>query len=98
MEKRMEMDSLIAMLEASEIPFEVGEIYGTPQVFYPNRKNAVCDVICHWMSYGWKQGLLEMMGLTKNGDEVEGYLTAWDVYKRILTHWKSQTEENLPEE
>lgn len=98
MVERTEMDSLIAMLEEVGIPFEVREIFGTPQVFYPNRKDAVCDVICHWMSLGYEQGLLEIAGLTRNDDSVEGFLTSWEVYKRIADHWRSQAEENLPEE
>ena len=44
------------------------------------------DVICHSGSYGDRDGLLEVMGtLNRNPyDDVEGYLTAEDILKRIL--------------
>ena len=44
------------------------------------------DVICHWGSYGFKQGLLELYGnlVTKaDGDDVVGWLTAQDVIDRL---------------
>ena len=45
------------------------------------------DAICHPFSYGYEQGLLEIMGVLvdeeKDGDSVVGYLTADDVIKRI---------------
>ena len=43
------------------------------------------DAICHPGSMGFKQGLLEIMGeiVRVDDDEVEGYLTAQDVIKRL---------------
>ena len=45
------------------------------------------DAICQKCSYGYEQGLLEIMGTIvdeeKVGDTVEGYLTADDVIQRI---------------
>lgn len=45
------------------------------------------DAICHWGSYGWREGLLEIMGDIVNekrvGDQVEGWLTAQDVIDRL---------------
>lgn len=44
------------------------------------------DAICHRGSYGYEQGLLEIMGTIVNndcGDSVEGYLTADDIIKRL---------------
>ena len=40
------------------------------------------DVICHRWSYGGDEGLLEGMG-DLFGPDVEGYLTAEDIIKRI---------------
>lgn len=84
-----EMIKLIEILTKSCIPFEITACWGAPQVWYPNREHAVCDVVCHKFSYGGKDGLLEVMGLVdkeKVGDEVEGYLTAEEVANRISEH------------
>ena len=44
------------------------------------------DAICHDGSYGNKDGLLEVMGRAVNRnlyDDVEGYLTADEILKRV---------------
>lgn len=43
------------------------------------------DVICHQYSYGHEKGLLEAMGtiVRVDDDDVEGYLTAEEVLRRI---------------
>lgn len=45
------------------------------------------DVICHYGSFGYEQGLLELMGglvdTAVDGDTVVGYLTADDIIARI---------------
>ncbi len=47
-------------------------------------KNVIWDAICHYGSYGYEEGLLEVMGEKLIGhDDVEGYLTADDVIKLI---------------
>ena len=84
-----EMTKLIEILKKNNIPFEVTSCEGAPQVWYPNRKHVVCDVVCHKYSFGGKDGLLEIMGLVDEeevGDEVEGYLTAEEVANRIFEH------------
>lgn len=47
------------------------------------------DAVCHFGSYGYKEGLLEIMGKLVNpkvdGDTVVGWLTAEDVIERIET-------------
>lgn len=85
-----EMEKLIDLLNTYHIPHEVTENLGTPQVWYPSRKDCVCDVICHRYSYGYAQGLLEIMGLVNEdevGDSVEGHLTADTVFGRIHAHY-----------
>lgn len=86
-----EMKKLINMLTEAGIPFQVtADMFGTPQVWYPNRQNSVCDAICNECSYGGKEGLLEIMGLVdeeKVGDSVEGHLTAEQVFARIWIHF-----------
>ena len=42
----------------------------------------VWDVICHYGSYGFEDGLLEGMG-SIFGSDVEGWLTAADVIRKI---------------
>jgi hypothetical protein len=47
-------------------------------------KNVIWDAICHYGSYGYEEGLLEVMGEKLIGhDDVEGYLTAEDVIEFI---------------
>lgn len=85
--KRNEIVKLSKMLDKEKIPHEDMQIFDGLQVNYPNKENCVCDAICHSFSYGHEQGLLEIMGLTEN-DDVEGYLTAKEVFKRIKKHYK----------
>lgn len=80
----IEMYKLINLLISAKIPFEVVELYDTPQVCYPSNSSRICDVVCHSGSYGHEQGLLEIMGLNiDTTDDVEGWLTADEVFKRI---------------
>lgn len=91
----MEMEKLILMLQVAGIPFETRDCYGTPQVGYPAFGVAlVCDAICHAGSYGHEAGLLEIMGLTDSEEigDVQGYLTAEDVFHRIFKHWISNPD------
>lgn len=78
-----EMYKLINLLIKAKIPFEVSENMDTPQVWYPSKKNHVCDAICHKWSSGHEKGLLEIKGLTTDSEDVEGYLTAEEVFERI---------------
>ena len=89
-----QMATLAEKLAQAGIPFEIvwmdENIYSRagesiPQIWYPNRKKAVCDVVCHKFSCGGDRGLLEIRGLV---DDIEGYLTAEDVFKRISLHYK----------
>jgi hypothetical protein len=90
--KLTEMDKPIILLKEADIPFEIHlhTLTMTPMIIYPSRENWICDVIYHKWSYGYKEGLLEMMGLIPGeySDEVEGYLTAETVFDRILNHYE----------
>lgn len=83
-----EVDKLIDLLNncVDAVPFEVTTNHGRPQVWFPNQKHSICDAVCHWGSYGHQDGLIEIMGLTKNNDAVEGYLSAWEVFARIVDY------------
>lgn len=47
--------------------------------------NGEWDAICHTGSYGYKDGLLEVMGSTvvRVNDTVEGWLTAKEIIRRL---------------
>lgn len=91
-----EMKKLIELLNSEAIPFDlVDDVEGNidNQVFYPCVEKPICDVICHKYSYGGPEGLLEIMGLVDEdevGDEVEGYLTAEEVFSRIQKDYHSR--------
>jgi len=84
---KKEIERLVKMLENNNIPFEVtDDAMGNSnnQIWYPNYDEKICDVICHKYSYGGEDGYLEIMGLSENeDDDVEGWLTAEEVYSRI---------------
>ena len=84
---KREIERLIEMLTNADIPFEVtDDVMGNSnnQIWYPNFEKHICDVICHEYSYGGKDGYLEIMGLSDNEyDDVEGWLTAEQVFERI---------------
>lgn len=83
----VEMNKLINLLTSENIPFETRKSWdNTSQVLYPSIKNHTCDVICHSGSIGSEKGLLEIMGLTLDED-VEGYLTAEEVFTRIKKNY-----------
>lgn len=54
-------------------------------VVYDDEK-PIWDVVCHTGSYGYEQGLLEIMGSIVSSyaeNEVEGWLTADEIIKRL---------------
>lgn len=85
-----EIFRLKEMLEKENIPFEFierEELEGY-QIIYDYNEKFVCSVIQHKYSYGNNDNLLEMLGLTIH-DDVEGYLSAEDVFERIKRHYKA---------
>lgn len=93
--KMTEMSKLFLLLADADIPFETHEIFGTMQICYPTIKNRICDAICHEFSYGHEEGLLEIMGLVDpeicdDVDDVEGYLTAEEVFARIKADYEKR--------
>lgn len=94
-----EMYKLVTLLTEAHIPFEARPCWdSTIQVCYPNAsEDMVCDAVCHNFSYGHEEGLLEIMGLVNEDvyDDVEGYLTAEEVFNRISRHYnKNKRKEN----
>ena len=87
-----EMRKLQRMLDEANIPYDIHKLFNGEQIEYFGhgdmfKDERVCDVICHEYSYGVEQGLLEMMGLCDTVDNVEGYLTAEEVFERIKKDW-----------
>lgn len=88
MAKYNEIVKLHEMLTKADIPHEFTEEYGGHHILY-SCMGYTCSVIEHDYSYGNKRDLLEIMGLLtpeeSAQDSVAGYLTADDVFNRILT-------------
>lgn len=96
-----EMEKLVEYLDKSRanyeriketniVPFPDGndrDIGRNQVVVYDTEGKIKWDAICHYGSYGYEAGLLEIMGDIvdegKDGDSVAGWLTAEDVIKRV---------------
>lgn len=94
-----ELDKLVEYLKKKHISYkrvdEVGEIrFCDGEIYNPERHQVIVygdgferswDAICHYGSYGYKEGLLEVMGsiVTDNEDTVEGWLTADEIIRRL---------------
>lgn len=93
-----ELDKLEQYLKEKEIPYEridqkgVGSyVLDRHQIIvydcYGITGHRLWDAICHWGSYGYEEGLLEVMGdavvRESDGDSVCGFLTAKDVIDRL---------------
>lgn len=65
-------------------------------VVYDNKGCYRWDAICHFGSFGYKEGLLEIMGDIvdegKDGDSVAGWLTAENVIKRVKAQEATKNE------
>lgn len=92
-----QLNKLERYLKENKIPYEridqdrdwVNGIMERHQIFVHSRMDWEWDAICHYGSYGYEQGLLEIMGciVPKDwGDSVEGHLTAEDVIERYKAY------------
>lgn len=97
-----EIKRLHKMLNEANIPhtftddmFESFIMYPSYQIVIEKDGTRLCDVVFHYGSYGYHDGLLEIMGgLTeeeKEYDEVLGYLTADEVFKRFKYCYENNT-------
>ena len=95
-----ELDKLQKYLDEHNIPYERidddSHVVNRHQICVPTAdlKKKEWDAICHYGSYGYGQGLLEIYGSIANeeidSDSVVGWLTAEDVIERI----KNENREN----
>lgn len=76
----------LKMSVCSDIDFSRHQI-----IVYDETDSRIFDVICQYGSYGYQQGLLEVMGVIvkDESDDVEGWLSAEEVIKRMeeLREW-----------
>lgn len=67
----------------------------------PEMKNYLWDAVCHYGSYGYEEGRLEIMGDTiltddeKCRDSVAGWLTADDIIQRLEKPVSSKTNKEM---
>ena len=65
-----------------------------PQIlFFDEMGNRIADAVCNPMSYGHAEGLIEVMGeplCQVDDDDVEGYLTADDVFTRWMNYLREK--------
>lgn len=79
-----EMYKLINLMIETDHHFKVVENMNTPQIiFYDYNLNIIGDAICHGGSFGHEKGLLEIMGLDLEDDDILGCLTA----EEVLNHY-----------
>lgn len=94
-----EIVKLHEMLEEANIPHTYTPYMGGYSIRYFGKNNfsesngiGIADYICsaieHNMSYGNEQDLIEIQGLT-DGSDVQGGLTAKEVFNRIKKHYES---------
>lgn len=90
------LTELRRLLKEAGIPYEnssvdfLGSIID--RVWYKRDDNIICSVIYGPASHGWRDGLLEIMGLLteeeQEKDDVVGYLTSEEVFRRIKEDWE----------
>lgn len=85
-----ELDKLENYLKEHGIPYERIDDEGVinrHQILVKDKDgDIIWDAICHCGSYGYEEGLLEIMGTLvrpEDGDSVAGWLTAEDIITRI---------------
>ena len=77
------MTKLAVLLVKADIPFELrGQIStldtASVQICSPSVDNCLIDAICHYYSYGGREGLLEIMGVGL--EDVVGWLSAEEAF------------------
>lgn len=87
--------NLAEMLKNAEIPYELvyNPFTNSNILVYPNKENRVADAIYFYGSYGYEHGLLEVGGkIVEIDDEVEGYVSTEEAFRRIKKLWESDNK------
>lgn len=87
------MTKLAVLLAKADIPFELrgqncGGTLASVQICSPSVDDCRIDAICHYYSYGGKEGLLEIMG----AGDVVGWLSAEEAFTYFEKIVKRQGE------
>lgn len=95
-----EMNKLIRLLVLNGIPFEVLSFpaFSAPreedadfglQIFSPSFEKPMIDAVCHWGTYGYEKGLIEIQSaLIQNPDEWEDGVRGWLTAEEALEYFK----------
>ena len=89
------LDNLAEMLKNAGIPYELvyNPFTNSNVLVYPNKENRVADALYFYGSYGYEQGLLEVGGrIVEIDDEVEGYVSTEEAFRRIKKMWESDNK------
>lgn len=101
----MEIERLVSMLDEACIPYERDDDtqyniladVSLKRIKYPCIDKFVCSAIQGDYTYGGRENLIEIMGLLtdeeRQFDEVRGYLTADEVFRRIKADWDAHSVE-----
>ena len=91
------LTELRCLLNEAGIPYEDHpeqlSVSVMDRVWYVRYGNVICSAIWGVGSYGYKDGLIEIMGLLteeeRERDDVVGYLTPEEVFRRIKRDWET---------
>lgn len=96
--ENQEIYKCLEMVKQANIPHEFTNFYDGWQIIIFNKDGyRLCDCVCHSGSYGNENGLLEIMFGSFTGD-VEGWLTAEEVFKRFKYCYEHDTNVYVKEE
>lgn len=93
-----EMNKLIRLLALNGIPFEVLSFpaFSAPreedadfglQIFSPSLKNPMIDAVCHWGTYGYEKGLIEIK-TSLHADYMDDGIRGWLSAEEALEYFK----------
>lgn len=93
MKKMTELDKLEEYLKVNGYEYErideegsaFAPMFNRHQIYVYKDGEVDWDVICHYGSYGYSAGLLEIYGNIVHGEDiVEGWLTADEIIERLV--------------
>jgi hypothetical protein len=104
-----EMNKLIRLLTLNGIPFEVLAFpaFSAPreenvdfglQIFSPSFEKPMIDAVCHWGTYGYEKGLIEIQSaLIQDPDEWEDGVRGWLTAEEALEYFKEVPQAQVKE-